>query len=198
MRPHDLLRLAPRAELIAVDDVPGWVNTSLARAPFVVVRRAEIVGDLVPVGVRGMRRAERFPALLRRRDIAETITPETLARSTAPRRDLPAFAALAVVASAAARFDLVWGPGGSVGFELASGAPVVTAQSDLDIVLHPHASNTQVQLEEFVRCVDAADVRVDATIEAEIGAVAAREWLLSPGSVLIKTRSGPRLGAFAW
>ncbi len=197
MRPHDLLRLTPHAELIA-GDVPDWVMPSLARAAFVVVRRAEIAGDFVPVGVRGTTRAERFPALLRRRDIAETITPETLARSTTPRRDLPAFAALAAVASAAAAFDLVWGPAGSVGFELASGAPVVTAQSDLDIVLRPHARNTREQLEEFVRRVDAADVRVDATIEADVGAVAAREWLLSPDHVLIKTRSGPRLGAFAW
>ncbi len=197
MRPHDLLRLTPHANLIA-EDAPAWVVPSLARAPFVVVRRARIDGDLVPVGVRGTSRAERVPALLHRRDVAETLTPESLARSTVPRRPLPALAALTDVANAAAQFDLVWGPAGSVGFELASGAVVVTVESDLDIVLRPQARHTRMDLSEFLRRIDLLGVRVDATIESELGAVALREWLLSPDCALIKTASGPQLGAFAW
>ena len=197
MRPHDLLRLTPQAELIA-DDLPGWVAPSLARAAFVVVRRAEIRGDLIPVGVRGSTRAERFPGLLHRRDVAATITPESLSRTSGPRRSLPALAALDEVDRAAAALDLVWGPAGSVGFELATGVDVVTEDSDLDIVLRPHSAHTRSDLSAFLRRIEALDVRVDATIESDIGAVALREWLQSPERALIKTKSGPRLGAFSW
>ena len=197
MRPHDLLRLTPGAALVG-DDVPAWVRPTLARAPFVVVRRAEFQGDLVPIGVRGATRAERFPALVRGREIAETLTPEALARSTAPRRDLPALVALPFVAHIAALFDLAWGPAGSVGFELASGAPVVTDESDLDIVLRPATRHTREALAEFLRLIDELDIRIDATIEGEVGAVALREWLASPDRVLIKTKSGPQLGRFFW
>jgi phosphoribosyl-dephospho-CoA transferase len=197
MRPHDLLRLAPHARLIA-EDVPSWVAPALVRARFVVVRRAEISANLIPIGIRGASRAERFPALLHRHDAAETITPESLARLPASLRPLPALAALGEVAKAAARLDIVWGPAGSVGFELGSGAAVVTAQSDLDVVLRPQARHTRAQLAEFLRCVDALDVRVDATIESAQGSVALREWLASPDRVLIKTTAGPQLGTFAW
>ncbi len=197
MRPHDLLRLTPNAALVA-DDVPGWVGPALARAPFVVVRRAEIQGDLVPVGVRGSTRSERFPAWLRARDIAQTIRPEALARATPVRLELPALAALPLVANIAALFDLVWGPGGSVGFELASGAPAVTDESDLDVILRPDARHTREALAEFLRLVDELDIRIDATIESDVGAVALREWLVSPERALIKTKSGPQLGAFSW
>ncbi len=41
-------------------------------------------------------------------------------------------------------------------------------------------------------------VRADVTIESDIGAVALREWLQSPDRSLIKTKSGPQLGAFSW
>ena len=197
MRPHDLLRLTPRAELIA-NDLPDWVASSLARAAFVVVRRAEIQGDLIPVGIRGTTRAQRFPARLHRRDVAETITPESLAHPPTPRRRLPALAALEQVARAAAPLDLVWGPAGSVGYELATGVEVVTAESDLDIVLRPDPGHTRTDLAAFLHGLEMLDVPVDATLESDIGAVALREWLQSPERSLIKTKSGPRLGAYSW
>lgn len=199
MRAHDLLRLKPHASPICID-APAWVASALRRAPFVVVRRAEVRGDLVPVGVRGATRAERFPALVLRDDIAETITPEALAHLNIPHRDLPALCALTDVARAAAAFDLVWGPAGSVGFELASGAPVVGIDSDLDIVVRPQPRHTRADLQHFFERIDRLDARIDATIESEAGAVALGEWIASSASdrVLIKTRSGPQLGVFAW
>jgi len=197
MRPHDLLRLTPRAELIA-DDLPGWVAPSLARAAYVVVRRAEIREDLIPVGIRGSTRAQRFPVRIRRRDVVATITPESLSRASGPRRSLPALAALDEVDQAAAALDLVWGPAGSVGFELATGVEVVTEDSDLDIVLLPDRGHTRTDLSEFLRRIEALGVRVDATIESDLGAVALREWLQSPERALVKTMSGPRLGVFSW
>ena len=197
MRPHDILRLRPHAELIA-EDPPAWVATALRSARWVVVRRAQIQGRLIPVGIRGADRSERFAARIDRDAIAETITPEALAASTAARRQLAPFAALDDVARAAAQAGLVWGPTGSVGFELATGIAVVTAASDLDLVLRPARGHTRDDLAEFQRRVDLLGVRVDATVESDGDAVALREWLVSPARALIKTPTGPRLGAFSW
>ena len=51
------------------------------------------------------------------------------------RRALPAFVVLEVVAGMLEDRGLAWGPAGGVGYELASGLPVVTESSDLDLIL---------------------------------------------------------------
>jgi phosphoribosyl-dephospho-CoA transferase len=201
MRPHDLLRLKPGAMLLE-SEVPTWVAESLALAPFVVVRRGEIRDGRIPVGVRGSTRAQRHPASLHVNDVAEVVTPEAIAASSAwrtySRGALPAFAALDRVATASAVRNLTWGPGGSVGFELASGMSVVREDSDLDVIVRPTTRHSREDLERFANAVDGSAVRVDIVVEATQGAVALHEWLRSPQRVLIKTASGPQLGAFHW
>jgi phosphoribosyl-dephospho-CoA transferase len=130
------------------------------------------------------------------------ITPEMLAHAqrwrTHPRCELPAIAALEFVAAGADALHLVWGPGGSVGFELASGVPTVHADSDLDVIVRPTARHTHADLQRFRDEIGACGVRIDIAIEAAQGSVALNEWLVSPQRVLIKTVHGPQLGAFAW
>ena len=201
MRPHDLLHLKSDTSL-AWDEAPAWVTKSLARTPFVVVRRAEIRDDWIPVGVRGELRSRRYPATLHACDVLQTIKPETLAEARSwrkhPHRALPAFLALDPVATAAANLNLVWGPCGSVGFELASGAATVHSKSDLDLVVRPSTTHTRKDLEMFARAIADLHVRIDVVIESAQGAVALDEWLRSPQRVLIKTVSGPQLGEFGW
>ena len=64
LRPHDLVRLSePGAVLNADPAPPAWVAPALARAPFAVVRRCGAAPPgMVPVGVRGRTRSERFAA----------------------------------------------------------------------------------------------------------------------------------------
>lgn len=200
MRPHDLLRIKSTAVL--APEVPEWARDALHRVPYVVVRRDESVQGLVPVGVRGTKRDQRHAAWVANHDVVATVTPESLAVESAwracERRQMPVFAAFERVADAAAEMHLVWGPGGSAGFELATGVETVTAASDLDIIVRPGKIHRREDLEQFQKCLDTCDVRVDAVIEAEAGAVALREWLMSPDRLLIKTPAGPRLGTFAW
>jgi phosphoribosyl-dephospho-CoA transferase len=200
-RPHDLLRLSARAG-VATAQAPAWVAESLAAAPFVVVRRGAIREGWTPVGVRGETRSQRHAGVVHDAEVVAAITPESLATSAAwrahPRQGFPALAALDQVAQAAAELDLAWGPGGSVGFELASGAPVVHADSDLDLIVRPSARHTRKELKRFAQLLTEPGVRVDIVIEAAAGAVALHEWLSTPGPVLIKTQCGPMLGAFAW
>ena len=77
--PHALLRLKGVEALHSSRTFPGWVVESVHRAPWVVVRRARMCGDRVPVGVRGDSRAERFAALTASRDILEHVTPQAVA-----------------------------------------------------------------------------------------------------------------------
>jgi phosphoribosyl-dephospho-CoA transferase len=79
VRPHDLLRLAGDAGISHEGPVPAWVPVSLARAPWVVVRRAPTMAGLVPVGVRGRTRPERLAAFLSPTDVAARVSPEDLA-----------------------------------------------------------------------------------------------------------------------
>ncbi len=201
MRVHDLLRLKEGAKLADVE-APAWATEMLAIVPFVVVRREAKRGNRVPVGVRGTTRAQRYAATLHTDDVDAIITPEALAGAaawrTSPRNALPAFAALDPVAAMAMEFDLVWGPGGSVGFELASGVPAVHEDSDLDVILRPTTRHSRDDLAGFARATEGLHARVDILLESAQGAVALREWLLSPDRVMIKTGSGPKLGAFHW
>jgi phosphoribosyl-dephospho-CoA transferase len=201
MRPHDLLRLNAGAKLIGAQ-APAWVAETLAIAPFVVVRRERQRGDRIPVGVRGATRADRHAAWVCSNDAAAVISPEALAVAAAwrnrARRGLPPFAVLDRIAALALELDMVWGPGGSAGFELASGMPVVHEQSDLDVILRPGARHMREDLMRFAHATDGLPVRVDIVLESAQGAVALREWLASPDQALIKTLDGPQLGAFHW
>jgi phosphoribosyl-dephospho-CoA transferase len=200
MRPHDLLRLKGGAQLSPT--LPDWAVCSLHRSPFVVVRRAAIDDDLIPVGIRGETRDQRFAAFVRAGDVETIVTPESLAAArawkSAQHGKHPAFAALDGVANAADAIDLAWGPGGSVGFELATGVVTVSTDSDLDVIAYPTKRHTRDALLSLFNATNGAKVRIDIVIESAMGAVALQEWIASPQRVLIKTIDGPRLGEFSW
>ena len=200
MRPHDVLRLKDGAQLTPA--IPEWAVRSLLRSPFVVVRRATIEGGLVPIGIRGETRDRRFVAFVGVEDIESIVTPESLAIArawkSAQHGKHPAFTALDRVAKAADSIDLSWGPGGSVGFELATGVVAVSTDSDLDIIAYPDKTHTRDALISFRDATSDVGVRVDIVIESTMGAVALHEWIASPQRVLIKTIDGPKLGEFSW
>jgi phosphoribosyl-dephospho-CoA transferase len=82
MRAHDLLQISGLADLVYVGwDLPEkrcplWVERSLERAPFVVVRRANLFDGMIPVGVRGSSRQQRSAAYLAPESIRNRITPD--------------------------------------------------------------------------------------------------------------------------
>ncbi len=75
---HDLIRIREPIALTADGPVPAWVEPALSRAPWVVVRRGHIRDGMMPVGVRGTARHERFAGLLAFAEIAESLSPEDL------------------------------------------------------------------------------------------------------------------------
>jgi phosphoribosyl-dephospho-CoA transferase len=174
---------------------PRWAAESLQRVPFVVVRRGSATEDEIPVGVRGARRSERWATSCHPRLVKRILTPEELLDLEIPDR-MPALRALHLLK---ARWRQVWGPGGSVGFELATGAPVVTPDSDLDAVIyaaHPIDTSEARSLLESTRDLPAAvDVRVETP---RVGFSLAEYVDRSGATLLLRTPAGAVLGTDPW
>jgi phosphoribosyl-dephospho-CoA transferase len=199
LRPHDLVRLAPGAPGFA--DAPVWVAEALRRAPFVVMRRAPRQGDAVAVGVRGTTRGERFGTWLDPRHIESVLTPEKLsAHQPAPsRKHLPVFALLRAVAPLITND---WGPAGSAGFELASGMPTVTAQSDLDIVIRAPVAiprdKASALFDALSEAAQSFGTRIDIQMETPEAAFSLAEFARASLRVMLRHIDGPRLAADPW
>lgn len=207
-RVHDLLRVSSSSALLWDDDaqgaVPDWSAAALERVPFVVVRRPSLGPHGLPVGVRGIFRSQRAPAWLPLDAVGECITPRMLAAQNAWRQidafgsaviSSPAVWVLSQVENILTRHGLAgcWGPGGSVGAELASGVKCTTPTSDLDLILYV----AEIPLESDARKLQAEltglPVRVDTLLETSQGGVALADVVGGADQVMLRTANGPRL-----
>ena len=205
MHTHCLLRIDSVCAGVAAAPAPSWVAEQLTRIPWVVVRRAQRRDGLVPVGVRGGTRAERFAGWLRPASVATWVTPLQLAArrdwcGRAPRAALAALAALPGVESIMARCDLAtrWGPAGSVAFELASGCATVTASSDLDLVVQLAAALPAEEAAALLGELTQLPVRADVLLETPAGGMALGEYARARPPYLVRTAQGPRLLDDPW
>lgn len=203
LRPHDLLRLDRDAfELPA--DAPAWVAHGPAwRTLWVVVRRAVAAPGMAAVGVRGDLRRERWALSVPLSCVRERVTPGALAEERrlavlpAARRGLPAFATLEAAVGLLGDRGLAWGPGGSVGYELASGLPVVTEGSDLDLILRSPEPLPRAEAREMLAGLAALPARTDAQVNTEHGSFALSEWAAGK-EILLRRAAGPILTADPW
>ena len=193
-RPHDMLRLSGAGVLPL--DAPPWAHTALSGSPWAVVRRVTAVGGRIAVGVRGTSRSERYALTVDLVDVCEVVGPEDLADKL-PRagRDLAAMCALHIVSPVLNEVGLQWGPTGSIGFELATGIPTATTESDLDLLVRVARGSPEVLavLGTLHRRFCSLTVRVDCQIETVCGAVALAELVGNGSEIMVRTAAGPRL-----
>ncbi|HVK73893.1 MAG TPA: malonate decarboxylase holo-ACP synthase [Kofleriaceae bacterium] len=200
-RTHDLLRLSTPGALLAVTPLPAWAEAALRRVPWVVVRRGAGSDDLIPVGVRGPLRAQRFAGFAAIGAIADRRSPEELVGPAHGRRDaVPAVTALTRVAPVLTRHGRRWGPGGSVGFELATGVPAATPASDLDLIIRQDDRLDRRAAGDLLAALleVAAPARIDVLLETPRGGVCLAELAARPAPVLVRTAGGARLCADPW
>jgi phosphoribosyl-dephospho-CoA transferase len=200
VRAHDILWITRDAELFP-EVQPAWVRDALSQMPVVVARRAEAPPGFAAVGVRGPSRELRFAALVKVSDIRDLRTPESLAAERGWRENqagIPAGLREALVL-----FDelgdtekFVWGPVGSVGYELATGLPVTTDESDVDVLIRCDVPPDRLMLSSIRDLAKKGVAHFDVIFEGPPGAVALEE--LHSHQVLLKTRQGPRIAAFSW
>ena len=202
---HDLIRLREPIALTADAPAPSWVEPVLRRTPWVVVRRGHVRDGMMPVGVRGLTRSQRFAAFVAVAEIAERLSPEDLTVSRyvieQKRKDaVPALAALDRVAAILARRGYRWGPGGSVGFEIATGVATATASSDLDLILRQDRRLEPNEATDLLAALAkaAAPARIDVMLETPMGGVSLADLAAMPAQVLVRTPYGPRLSVDPW
>jgi phosphoribosyl-dephospho-CoA transferase len=204
--PHTLLRIIGAEALVTdVRQLPAWAAEAVRRAPWVVVRRAPMLDSLIPVGLRGELRSQRFATWLPAAAILECVTSRQLsaigAWKDSPRRmHVPALQALDCVETIMRGhgFEYQWGPTGSVGFELASGCPTATEHSDLDLALHLDRPWSVASAHSLDTALAALPVRADLLVEMPHGAVALADYARLQGTFVLRTTQGPRLVRDLW
>lgn len=196
-QPHDLLWGMSVAALPA--DAPAWVVEVIGLGHPVVVRRARVAEGFVAVGVRGRSRDQRHATVMKLGSITRRVRPEELVGAVEEKAaDWPALHVLTQIRPMMDALGLPWGVAGSVGFELATGVPVLHQDSDLDLILRTSAFFNRQQAAELVDALVDAACRIDLQLQTPAGAVALREWAGSARQVLLKADDAARLVTNPW
>lgn len=205
VRPHDLLQIDAEVLIGALHQsspAPGWVPEHLRISQCVVVRRGPGTDHDIPIGIRGGERNQRWAGFCQAAWIRGILTPpQLLSReiSRARLQNAPAFRALQMLQKRWRDPRVIWGPGGSVGFELATGIPVVKAESDLDIVIYADETLAPEEAQILCDCATGLPAAVDIRVETPTCGFSLREYAkLSPAPILLRTPSGPALGTDPW
>jgi phosphoribosyl-dephospho-CoA transferase len=129
--------------------------------------------------------------------------PSTSASRAAPptRTDItPALRALALLADRWKSLASPWGPGGSVGFELATGHPVARPQSDLDVVIYAESRMTHDEARALCESAQGLPAAVDIRVETPTCGFSLMEYAnVAPcASILLRFPYGTALGPDPW
>jgi len=197
---HDLLLLRGESAVTSAEGVPcPYLN--LNQRPWVVVRRGRIADGSIPVGVRGTQRHERCAGFTGLSEVLETRRPDQLRLILAEdsRRTLQAFRSLSYLESHLVGLNMSWGPGGSVGYELASGVAAVHVDSDLDFIFSAPQRLDITEAQDLWRMIRSAPGKVDALVETPLCGFSLEEFVTaSPRKMLLRTSDGRILGSNPW
>jgi len=194
---HDLLQIDPASIRSGCAAEPSWVRQTMLDCPWVVVRRSQAASDFVAVGVRGENRSERWAASCEKTMVREILRPEDLLRASSDVRRTPALRSLQEMSERWADLTLPWGPGGSVGFELASGRKVTTEASDLDLVIRAQQRITVEEARFLLGRTQGLEAKVDVRVETPVCGFAFEEYV-SSAKILLRYSDGVRLGEDPW
>jgi phosphoribosyl-dephospho-CoA transferase len=198
---HDLLRLRTPELTAACVSEPSWVNASLERSSWVVVRRALAPKGLVAIGVRGEGRHQRWGAFISLEQIAERATPCDLRTRTMSDRiaSLPAVQSLRYLETQFSQLALEWGPGGSIGYEIASGVSSATHDSDLDLIIRASERVDLALARDILATIRTVPARVDPRIETPYCGFSLQEYCDNKNrKILVRTPTGCALSDDPW
>lgn len=193
---HDIVRFD--REII---QQPALVaQLALTKQVFGVIRRGiASQSDLVPVGLRGVARNQRFALEIPADAIQAVIHPwEITTRESFRVNEVAQFPAYAQYHAARKILSgFKWGVGGSLGFELSSGISAIKPTSDFDLLLYANAPA------ELPLTVIAANhsffEQFDTQVITAKGGFALKEYLRTPAKkILLKTDAGPLLTKELW
>lgn len=201
VRTHDLLEVDASQLIAAQAAAPQWIEESLRRSPFVVVRRGRVTGQEIPVGVRGRQRNQRWATFCHPRFVKGILAPPQLLRRTVPilrANAIPAFRALKIFKDRWTDLERPWGPGGSIGFELATGNLVATPGSDLDIVIYADRRMAADEARFFYALTVELPAVADIRVETPLCGFSLAEYAQASTEILLRTPVGHFLGNDPW
>jgi phosphoribosyl-dephospho-CoA transferase len=202
VRTHDLLEIDANQLIAAHTFAPQWVEESLRKSPFVVVRRDRATGEQIPVGVRGAERNQRWAGFCHPRLVKSVLTPSQLLTRAIPisrASAIPALRALNLLKERWMERVIPWGPGGSVGFELASGRHVATSESDLDIVIYAEMRMTAEEAKSLCDRAMNLPAVVDIRVETPVCGFSLKEFAgRSRAAILLRVPRGIVLAKDPW
>jgi phosphoribosyl-dephospho-CoA transferase len=202
VRTHDLLEIDAKRLLASQASAPEWVEGELRKSPFAVVRRGLAPGHQIPIGVRGTGRNQRWAAFCHPKFVKNILTPSQLLTRAIPisrASAIPALRALDLLKERWMENVLLWGPGGSVAFELASGRHVATPESDLDIVIYAERRMTAEEAKSlYDRAMNLLAV-VDIRVETPVSGFSLKEFAgRGPAAILLRLPRGFVLAKDPW
>lgn len=200
---HDLLWLADdtlERQHQWASQLPDWALSELQQHNPVVVRRAPPQHGLIPVGIRGRQRSQRFGTYIPVAEVARRLPPPSQQQQPARphRAALPSLQAWNSFRDKASAIPYVWGPTGSCAYELATQADWVSQSSDLDLVVYIDTPISRRQATALLDSFHTAICRTDVQIMTPQGGMALIEWARGDEQVLLKTPYGPVLTKQPW
>lgn len=196
LRAHDLIRIS-RAHGVLNEHTPPWARRSVAKVPWVVVRREKTTGTGVPIGIRGPTRAQRHGTIVARDAIRQIVTPESLAGENpqTAASGLAVWRALKFVRPCLDATGLAWGPTGSAGYELTTRVATATHNSDLDVIVRLPILTAAVlaTLYQLQAELTEAPATIDCQLDTPRGAISLAELTACDNDVLVRTPTGPTL-----
>src|SRR6266404_1419290 len=201
-RVHDLLQLDSDSLHSTYTGAPSWVRQTLTAWPWVVVRRAKAPAAQIAVGVRGTLRSERWGRFILKDMIRQLLKPcqlLALAQSSALSPRTPPFTTLQQLIERWRGLTLPWGPTGSVGFELATGWPVTTSSSDLDVAIRANVRISLEQARSLYECATGLETKVDIRVETPLCGFSLEEFAgRGPAAILLRVPRGIVLAKDPW
>lgn len=203
LRPHDLLRIKDITRIDFDSKRGDWLQEALILAPFAVMRRAPQEEKRIPIGIRGGSREQRLAGVTDSNNIKQYITPEELTASKGWRdnkhlNEIGIAKNLELIDGILSKEGFLWGPTGSIGFELASGVTVVNKDSDLDIILRISQFISLPAARQLLDELLQVPVKMDILLETPEGAIALEEYAGNSSQMLLRTIYGPCLIKSPW
>lgn len=201
IEPHDLIQISSPMELIN-NDQPKWVQEIFPKSLTVVVRRSPFVEEWIPVGIRGIKREQRFATYVSTSAIQKVITPYQLVREGswvdlgAERKKLPAMSALPGISKILSGYN--WGISGSVGFELATRTNTAKVTSDLDLIWKVEKPISKSSAQALLKKLNMFGVHADLQVIQGTNGFSLEEYANSRSTIMVKTLKEPILVHDPW
>lgn len=179
----------------------GFSEQELHSRP-VVVRRDILPSNLIPIGVRGKTRTERFAAGVLKQHLLQITTPEEIVKErkwlNSNHQELDKhWQTLEKIDYFMRQNQIEWGLLGSLGFELVSHIPTGNGSSDIDLRICYKTKPPDELLTQIHYALSQLPIAVDIQIETPIGGFALHEWILKK-SAMMKTNRGPLITTNHW